>query len=165
MVQFKNKLPSTKIIVETGRFVVGKCGFYITKVLDRKESMGKTYIILNNTLNGFIRPSLSQLVMHYAQGQAMSGSEPLFTEKDAFQFIALTEAKEPETVSLVGNLCTSTDVVAEGVAMPKLKCGDIVVITNAGSYGAVLSPFQFSSQQPPAQLILHKDGRVSDAML
>ena len=38
---FKEKLSGTRIIIETGRYAVGKSGIYVTKVLDRKESMGK----------------------------------------------------------------------------------------------------------------------------
>ena len=149
--------------METGRYVVGKSGHYVVKVLDRKESMGTTFIILSNTLNGFIRPSLGQLVMGYAKDADPAGSEPLFTNRDAFQFIALTDERKQETVTLVGNLCTAADVIAKDISMPRLKQGDVIAITNAGSYGAVLSPMQFSSQTPPQQLLLRCDGTVVDA--
>jgi len=35
-----------------------------------------------------------------------------------------------------------------------------VVVTNAGSYGAVLSPMQFSSQVPPQELFLTAEGQI-----
>ncbi len=163
MEEFGKKLSGTKVILETGRYAVGKSGVYVTKVLDRKESMGKTFIILNNTLNGFIRPCLAQLIETYSSNNAPAASEPLFTGIDAFQFIALTNETENETVTLTGNLCTSTDIIAKDVLMPKLKKGDIIVITNAGSYAAVLSPMQFSSQSTPMQLFLSCDDIVSNA--
>lgn len=161
---FKDKMPSVTIYIETGRFVVTKCGVYVTKVLDKKLSYGKTFIILNNTLNGFIRPSLAQLILSYSSDENPCGSEPLFTSKNAFDFIALTDETEQELVTLIGNLCTATDVVAKDILMPKLKCEDVVVITNAGSYAAAISPMQFSSQIPPAQLFLDVDGNVLDTM-
>lgn len=161
MDRFQTELPGTRILIEVGRYAVGKSGVYVTKVVDKKVSRGVTYVILKNTLNGFIRPSLARLVMGYAAEERPKGSEPLFTAPDAFGFHALAEEKrEEETVTLVGNLCTATDVVAQNITLPRLEVGDGVVITNAGSYAAVLSPMQFSAQTPPAQLFLTADGKV-----
>ncbi|MCH4208222.1 MAG: hypothetical protein LKF79_07845 [Solobacterium sp.] len=83
-----------------------------------------------------------------------------FTARDAFGICPLSEADPTETVTLVGNLCTASDVIAEGIRMPHLEYGDIIVITNAGSYAYVLSPVQFSSQPIPAELFLREDGQV-----
>ena len=38
--------------------------------------------------------------------------------------------------------------------------GDVVVLTNAGAYAAVMTPMQFASQERPAELFLTADGRV-----
>lgn len=161
--KFHHELGGTRIILETGRFLVGESGYYVTHVIDRKESMGKNFVILKNTLNGFLRPCITQLISRYASSENLIRSEPLFTGKDCFQFISLSDSTEKETVSLVGNLCTATDIVAENIEMPRLTSGDILIMTNAGSYGFVLSPTQFSSQQLPSQLILTKDNTVVDA--
>ncbi|MDC7289089.1 alanine racemase [Blautia schinkii] len=152
---FRDTFPNTKIMIETGRFIVAKAGIYVTKVVDRKVSYGKTYIMLKNTLNGFIRPSLARLIAHYSAEQSPKGSEPLFTSIDAFQFIALSDKTPLEQVDLVGNLCTATDVIAEDITMPYLECGDILIITNAGAYAAVLSPMQFSTQPQPVELFVN----------
>lgn len=152
--------PETKIIIEVGRYAVGKSGVYVTTVTDRKVSYGKTYLILKNTLNGFIRPSLARLVAKYASETAPVASEPLFTCKDAFEFLTLKEESDFEKVTLVGNLCTATDVITEDIMLPHLECGDVIIITNAGSYGAVLSPMQFSSQEKPAELFMTKNGEI-----
>ena len=152
--------PHTKIMIEVGRYAVCESGFYVTTVLDRKISHGKTYLILKNTLNGFMRPSLSQLVARYSSEESPMGAEPLFTAKDAFRFLTLKNDTPSETVTLVGNLCTNTDMIAEDVRFPHLECGDTVVITNAGSYAAVLSPMQFSAQEKPKELFLKQSGEV-----
>lgn len=157
---FRLKLPSMQVYIETGRYVVGKSGVYVTKVLDKKVSCGKTFVILNNTLNGFVRPSIAMLVANYSKDEHPAASEPLFTSKDAFQFFALNNETETEIVTLVGNLCTAADIMAADLKLPKLNCGDIVVITNAGSYAAVLSPMQFSSQDAPVELFLRQDGEI-----
>lgn len=158
---FRLRFPNLKVYIETGRYVTLKCGVYVTKVVDKKISYGKTYIILKNTLNGFIRPSIAQMVMSYQESGILASSEPLFTGANALEIIALTAEIETEEVTLVGNLCTSTDVVAKDILLPKLQCGDMIVLTNAGSYAAVLSPIQFSSQEPPKQLFLSGQGKIS----
>jgi len=161
--RFSSQFPHMKVYIETGRYIVGKSGIYATKVLDKKVSHGKTFIILKNTLNGFIRPSLAQLITSYAEDRPLFASEPLFTGPNAFEFIALSSATDTETVTLVGNLCTATDVVAKDIELPKIQPGDTVVMTNAGSYAAVLSPIQFSLQAAPAQLMLTRNGEVVHA--
>jgi diaminopimelate decarboxylase len=161
---YRKKLAGTKIILETGRYAVGDSGYYVTKVLDRKESRGKTFIILQNTLNGFVRPSLNQLVRHYTDKEHPTMYEPFFTCTDAFPIDALTEEKETEMVTLAGNLCAATDVIATDMVLPKLKPGDLIVMNDAGSYAAVMTPMQFSSQEKPQQLFLRKDGTVVNAM-
>lgn len=158
--KFKAACPNTKLIIETGRYVVGKSGVYVTKVVDRKVSHQKTYLILKNTLNGFIRPSLAILVMRYAAQDEPAPSEPLFTGKNTFQFLTLKDEEPTELVTLVGNLCTATDVVAEDIMLPHLECGDCIVITNAGSYAAVLSPMQFATQEKPIELFLTTDDKI-----
>lgn len=158
---FRSSNPDTKILIEVGRYAVGKSGMYITKVLDRKISYGKVYLILKNTLNGFARPSLAKLVCKYSPDDFPEASEPLFTCRDAFAITTLPGHERPqEKVTLVGNLCTAADVIAEDIMMPRLTCGDVVIISNAGSYAAVLSPFQFSAQEKPAELFLTKGGEV-----
>lgn len=160
MKEFRKICPGTKVIIEVGRYAVCKHGIYVTKVLDRKESYGKTYIILKNTLNGFLRPSLAKLIERFTPEAPEVSTEPLFTGANAFQFLPLTKLKETETITLAGNLCTSTDVIAEDVLMPHLECGDCVIITNAGSYASVLSPMQFSSQEKPKEIFLAQDGKI-----
>ena len=47
----KTAFPETRFVVESGRFLVGESGLYITKVLYRKESRGKEYIITEGGMN------------------------------------------------------------------------------------------------------------------
>ena len=157
---FHAALPQTRILMETGRFLVGKAGVYVTQVLDRKVSHGKTFVILKNTLNGFIRPSMACLIEHYDTSEHPASYEPFYTSRNAFQFIPLKEAAPCEKVNLVGNLCTSTDMIAEDILMPHLEAGDFIVMTNAGAYAAVLSPMQFASQSAPTAFFVDVHGTI-----
>lgn len=157
---YRETHPHTKLIIEVGRYAVCESGVYVTTVLDRKVSRGKTYLILKNTLNGFLRPSLAHLIAQYSSEDSPAGAEPLFTSKNAFGFHALKEEAPCETVTLAGNLCTGADVIAEDIYLPHLEIGDAVIITNAGSYAAALSPMQFSSQERPRELFLSQSGEI-----
>ena len=152
---------NTRIIIEVGRYAVCKCGYYVTSVMDRKMSHGKTYVILKSTLNGFLRPSLAGLVERYAAEGEIKGDEPLYTGRGSFGFHTLKDGEGPlEKVDLVGDLCTAADVIAEDIMMPRLERGDIVIISNAGAYAAALSPMQFSSQERPAEIFVDTVGRI-----
>ena len=162
--EFHLQYPDIRFFIETGRYLAGPNGVYVTKVLDRKISHGKTFVILKSTLNGFVRPSLAKLVEHASADGTPAACEPLYTGKDSFGFTAFgKEDVVHETVTLVGNLCTAADVIAENIDLPVLECGDLVVISNAGSYAAVLSPMQFSHQDIPAQLFLDANGNFAEA--
>ncbi len=151
--------PNTRLFIETGRYTVGKSGVYVTKVIDKKISCGVNYAILKNTFNGFLRPSIEVMVGKYNDDPI--AIEPMFTCKDAFQIIPLKETDAPlEKVTLVGNLCTAADVIAEDIELPRLDADDVLVITNAGAYAAVVTPMQFSLHTKPAELFLRTDGTI-----
>lgn len=161
LAELRQKLGGVRVIIETGRYAVCTSGYYVTKVVDVKESYGTKFVMVQSTLNGFIRPSLARLIAAYLpEGATAKGNEPLFTKMDAFDFELLTEETATETVNLVGNLCTGTDIMAAGITLPKAKVGDILAITKAGSYAYVLTPVQFSSQPAPGQFLLLADGSM-----
>ena len=84
----ENGKADTRIMIESGRYAPGKSGWYVTKVMDRKISRGKTFIVLNSTMNGFVRPSLVEMVRHLTDDPAPAAWEPFFTGLDTFQFLA-----------------------------------------------------------------------------
>lgn len=160
--RFRERFPNVRFLLESGRFIVGGAGIYVTTVLDRKTSRGRTFLIVKNTLNGFLRPSLARLIERCV-GKDVASHEPLFTKADAFEIVALKDDGgeiEREEATVVGNLCTATDVIAEKASLPRLEPGDAITISNAGAYGVVLSPTQFSSQEKPVELFLRLDGNV-----
>ena len=158
------RLAHAQSFIETGRFVACRAGTYFTPVVDVKASRGKTYVIVRNGVNGFLRPAMAHLIVAN-NAQARDLQEPFYTNRHAFQLKAYkadgTLLTEPsKRVDVVGNLCTALDVVAADVELACVKPGDLICISNAGSYAYSLSPLAFSSHEPPKQAYLLEDGEL-----
>ncbi len=44
-------LPGARVVIELGRYIVGECGVYVTTIVDRKVSRGKTYLVVDGGLH------------------------------------------------------------------------------------------------------------------
>ena len=160
-----DRLAHAQPLIETGRFVVCRAGTYFTPVVDVKKSCGKTFVVVRNGVNGFLRPALANLIVSN-NTQARDLQEPFYTNRHAFELKAFrsdgTPAPAPlERVDVVGNLCTALDVVAAGVDLPQIRPGDLIAVSNAGSYAYSLSPLAFSSHEPPKQAYLLENGDLA----
>ncbi len=160
--RYQNEIKA-RLLIETGRFLVGEAGSYFTPIVDINVSRGKKYLIVRNGLNGFLRPSLAGLI--YGRGPGASGStsaEPLYTGPEAFvvSLVGREEGGQREVVDVVGNLCTATDVLAANLSLPRARVGDIIEVTMAGSYAFSLSPLLFSSHQPPLEIFLDEQDNL-----
>lgn len=142
-----------KFILETGRFVVCNAGTYYTRIVDRKISCGKTYLVVQNAMNGFMRPAIAELLRQNIGMFPKNGQEPLYTTGTQSEFCILGRNKNHETVDIVGNLCTALDVIAKDISLPHAEIGDILAVSNAGSYGYTLTPLLFSSQESPKEFL------------
>ncbi len=162
----RERLGPVRLFIETGRFLVGEAGGYFTPVVDIKESRGHKYLVVKNGLNGFLRPALAELLAASGcpQGAPTRSLEPLFTVRDAFDFSLVGKSGDQprERVSVVGNLCTAMDVLAEGLSLPRAAIGDWVRVSKAGVYAYSLSPLAFSSQPPPRQIFVDSHGVWSE---
>lgn len=152
-----NKKLKAALIIETGRFVICQAGKYITKVVDKKVSHGITYLIVLNGANGFLRPALANIVKCVSNGNNTKGYEPFYTNSNEFEVNVLNNNKEQETVCIAGNLCTGLDIIIDKAVLNKAEIGDLIEITNAGSYAYSLSPLLFASQEPPKQFLYTKN--------
>jgi len=134
------RLPEARVVVELGRFIVGECGVYVTRIIDRKESRGKTFLIVDGGLH-------HQLAASGNFGQVIRRNYPLA--------IGNRMDEDPtETVSVVGCLCTPLDLLGEKVQLPPAKIGDLVVVFQAGAYGLTASPTAFLGHPHPAEVLV-----------
>jgi len=136
----QSHLPQARVVVELGRYIVGESGVYVTRVVDRKESRGKTYLVVDGGLH-------HQLAASGNFGQVIRRNYPLG--------LAERIDDEPEeTVTIVGCLCTPLDLLGDSVALPRADVGDLVVLFQAGAYGLTASPTAFLSHPAPAEVLV-----------
>ncbi|ATW04896.1 pyridoxal-dependent decarboxylase, exosortase A system-associated [Sphingorhabdus sp. YGSMI21] len=133
-------LSSTQFAIELGRYLVGEAGVYLTRIIDRKQSQGQTFLVTDGGLH-------HQL--------AASGNFGTVVRRNYPAAIASKFSEEPtETVSIVGCLCTPLDRLSDNAAMPEATVGDIVAVFCAGAYGASASPANFLGQGPATELLV-----------
>jgi diaminopimelate decarboxylase len=134
------RLPEARVVTELGRYIVGECGYYVTSVIDKKQSRGKTFLVVDGGMH-------HQLAASGNFGQVIRRNYP----------VALgTKLDEPatETVSVVGCLCTPLDLLGDNVLLPEAEIGDLVVVHQAGAYGLTASPTAFLSHTAAAELLV-----------
>lgn len=133
-------LSTTQFAIELGRYLVGEAGVYLTRIVDRKESQGQTFLVTDGGLH-------HQL--------AASGNFGTVVRRNYPAAIATRfDAEAEETVSIVGCLCTPLDRLSDNAAMPAASVGDIVAIFCAGAYGATASPANFLGQGAANEILV-----------
>ena len=126
-------------ILELGRYLVGECGIYICKIVDKKISRGKTYAITDGGMHHHLAASGNL-------GQKVRKNFPVYIANRI-------NSDTKETITITGKLCTPLDILAEDVEVSECRIGDYIAIMNSGAYSLSASPINFLSH-PIAQEIL-----------
>jgi diaminopimelate decarboxylase len=106
------------LLMEPGRFIVGNAGVLLTRVLYRKRSGGRQFLITDAGMTELLRPS------HY----------------DAYHRIeAVHDTDERMTADVVGPVCESGDFLALDREMDDANAGDLLAVYDVGAYGYVMA--------------------------
>lgn len=133
-------LQKTRFCIELGRYLVGEAGIYLTRVVDRKESHGEVFLVVDGGLH-------HQLAASGNFGTVVRRNYPVAI---ASRF----GAPDSEEVSVVGCLCTPLDRLADKAGLPRAEVGDLVAVFCAGAYGASASPAQFLGHGPACEMLV-----------
>jgi diaminopimelate decarboxylase len=105
---------------------VGDSGVYISRILDRCESQGRTFLTTDGGGHHFIGAT-------GCLGERGHGNYPIA--------LANRYGAEPEEeVTVTGCLCTPFDVFGDQIGLPRAEPGDLIAIFCAGAYGLTTSP-------------------------
>jgi diaminopimelate decarboxylase len=134
------RLPEARVLLELGRYIVGEAGVYVTRVVDRKESRGTTFLVVDGGMH-------HQLAASGNFGQVIRRNYPIAVGTRMDQ-------GADETVQVVGCLCTPLDLLGDKVRLPRGEVGDLVVLFQAGAYGHTASPTAFLSHPAPLEVLV-----------
>jgi diaminopimelate decarboxylase len=123
------------LIMEPGRFIVGNAGALLSKVLYRKRSGRKDYVITDAGMTELLRPS------HYG----------------AFHRIeAVVDAPGQITADVVGPVCESGDFLALDRKIVDVQASDLLAVFDTGAYGYVMAS-NYNSRPRAAEVLVDGD--------
>ena len=131
-----------KIVIELGRSIAATCGYYITKVVDKKTNKGQNYAILDGGIHHLV---------YYGQTMAMK-----------FPHLEIYPARDNEDTedwNLMGSLCTVNDIIIKQYPVKNLQIGDAFIFKNTGAYCMTEGISLFLSRELP-QVALIKNGKL-----
>ena len=138
--RIRPQLPDARVLLELGRYLVGECGVYVTRVVDRKTSRGKVFLVVDGGMH-------HQLAASGNFGQVIRRNYPMVVGNRA-------DLPDDETVQVVGCLCTPLDLLGDQVSLPRAEVDDLVVLFQAGAYGLTASPTAFLSHPTPLEVLV-----------
>lgn len=120
-------------VLEPGRCIVGNAGTLLAKVVYRKASGGKNFLIVDAGMNDLIRPTLYEA------------------------YHEILPAKAPGRPKLrqdvVGPICETGDFLGKDRKLPKLRAGEYLAAACAGAYGFAMSS-QYNSRLRAAEVMV-----------
>ena len=100
-----------RVVIELGRYIVGECGVYVTRVVDRKSLAGQTFLVVDGGMH-------HQLAASGNFGQVIRRNYPVASATGS-------SASRRRRRRVVGCLCTPLDLLGDDVALPEADIGDL----------------------------------------
>ena len=122
-----------RLILEPGRVISGNAAVLLTRVLYRKRTQPKTFVIVDAGMNDLLRPALYD---------ARHVLEPV-----------LKRSGRSLPVDVVGPVCESSDVLARNRKMVLPERGDLFAVRGAGAYGMSMAS-NYNSRPLPAEVLV-----------
>ncbi|MFM2123884.1 MAG: hypothetical protein RL328_335, partial [Acidobacteriota bacterium] len=127
------------VMVEPGRSIVGSAGVLLTRVLYRKKTGEKEFVIVDAAMNDLIRPALYDAHHEILPVRAPATGTML-------------------TADIVGPVCESSDFLAHNRTLPEVFPGDLLAVCTAGAYGFAQSSTY--NARPRAAEVLIENGSM-----
>jgi len=120
LAEVKAAYPQFELWSEPGRFLVADAGVLLARVTQLKRKGEFRYVGVDAGMHTLIRPALYEAY---------------------HEIVDLTRIDEPanELVQIVGPICESGDVLGSNRRLAAAQEGDVILIAQAGAYGAAMS--------------------------
>jgi bifunctional diaminopimelate decarboxylase / aspartate kinase len=118
--EVKAAYPQYRLWMEPGRYLVAECGALLTRVTQDKRKGGHHYLGVDAGMHNLIRPALYE-AWH--------------------EIVNLLRLDDEATAlyQVVGPICETGDVLGNDRRLPVSEEGDVMLIAQAGAYGAVMA--------------------------
>ncbi len=125
--------PELELLIEPGRSLVADAGLLLTKVLYRKQTSKRRFVVVDGAMTDLPRPAL------YGAWHPMEVVAPRRGKKTM--------------ADVVGPVCESGDFLARRRLLPPLERGDLLAVLKAGAYGFAMSS-QYNSRPRAAEALV-----------
>jgi diaminopimelate decarboxylase len=124
---------SLHILIEPGRSIVGEAGVLLTRVLYRKKSGDKEFVVVDAAMNDLIRPAL------------YDAHHEILPLRDS--------GRSSIQADVVGPVCETSDFLARDRRLPEVFPGDILAVCTAGAYGFAQAS-NYNARPRPAEVLV-----------
>ena len=132
------KRTNKKIFIEPGRFLIANAGILVTKILYKKTTANKEFLIVDAGMNDFIRPAL-------------------YDAKHKIRPVNYGKKIDQAIYEVVGPICETADILIKKAYLDKnIKQDDYLFIDNVGAYGAVMSS-SYNSKDMACEVLVNKN--------
>lgn len=134
--QLKNRIgqDGLRVMLEPGRSIVGPAGVLLTRVLHRKKTPSKEFVVVDAAMNDLIRPSL-----YRSHHDILPLREP--------------GANAEIVADVVGPICETGDFLARDRVLADVQPGAYLAIASAGAYGFAQSS-NYNSRPRAAEVLV-----------
>ena len=134
LAEVKTAYPQFELWAEPGRYLVADAGVLLARVTQLKRKGDVRYVGCDVGMNSLIRPALYEAY---------------------HEIVNLTRLDEGarDLVQVVGPICESGDVLGSNRRLPTTQEGDVLLIAQAGAYGAVMAS-HYNLREPAAEVVL-----------
>ena len=134
LAEVKTAYPQFELWAEPGRYLVADAGVILARVTQTKRKGEVRYVGCDAGMNSLIRPALYEAY---------------------HEIVNLAHLDEPATelVQIVGPICESGDVLGSNRRLPPTREGDVLLIAQAGAYGAAMAS-HYNLREPAPEVVL-----------
>jgi diaminopimelate decarboxylase/aspartate kinase len=134
LAEVKTAYPQFELWAEPGRYLVADAGVLLARVTQTKRKGDVRYVGCDAGMNSLIRPALYEAY---------------------HEIVNRTRLDEPATelVQVVGPICESGDVLGSNRRLPPTREGDVLLIAQAGAYGAAMAS-HYNLREPAAEVVI-----------
>ena len=163
------------VTVEMGRFFVTECGYYLTRVIERKHTGEKKYALVDGGINHVsyagqimgmkvpvirhLKPANRNLSTLQSESADETASIPKLTSADENASIGQSDSNE-ETIAICGSLCTTNDDLVREIQIKDLAPGDILAFCNIGAYSVTEGIYLFLSRTMPRIVLYNAENDI-----